>query len=257
MDVRTLISARHPTISSVHLPWRGSSEHQGRTNEMGVDHELPTASALERPMSDLCETIAVSKPSNDVAVLRPSRASALDLDTIFQHAPRPQGVQNPFLHPNSFTSLPRRRPASHRIAQAGTSSFADPSCQRPMTARADIRAHRSATAAPQRQSSAQTRDDATASLSSGTPALPHSIHSASQHPACATCAYAQLLRIRARTNQEGTQSAQVSGEHRRVGAVSHERSVRKKKWAHTLAFSAHALHVLPKFFIVVIYIHAQ
>lgn len=249
MDVRTLISARHPTISSVNLPWRGSSEHQGRTSEMGVDHELP--------MSDLCETIAVSKPSNDAAVLRPSRASALDLDTIFQHAPRPQGVQNPFLHPNSFTSLPRRRPASHRIAQAGTSSFADPSCQRPMTARADIRAHHSATAAPQRQSSARTRDDATASLSSGTPALSHSIHSASQHTACETCAYAQLLRIRARTNQEGMQSAQVSGEHRRVGAVSHERSVRKKKWAHTLAFSAHALHVWPKFFIVVIYIHAQ
>jgi hypothetical protein len=245
MDVRPLLSARTTTISSVNLPWRGSSEHQGRNSELGVDHELPTASALQRPMSDLCESLAVSKSSNDVAVLRPSRASALDLDTIFQHAPRPQGVQNPFFHPNSFTSLPRRRPASHRIAQAGTSSFADPSCQRPMTARADIRAHRSATAAPQRQSSARTRDD-TASLSSGTPALPHSIDSASQS---ATCAYAQLLRIHARTNQEGMQSAQVSGEH--------ERSVRKKKWAHTLAFSAHALHVLPKFFIVVIYIHAQ
>ena len=37
--------------------------------------------------------------------------------------------------------------------QAGTSSFADPSYQRPMTARADIRSHHPATAAPQRQSS--------------------------------------------------------------------------------------------------------
>ena len=129
--------------------------------------------------------------------------------------------------------------------QAGTSSFADPSYQRPMTARADIRSHHPATAAPQRQSSARTRDDATAALPSGTPSLPHSIHSASQHPACATCAYAQLLRVRVPTNQEGMQSAQVSGEHRRLSAISHERSVQKKR-EHTLEFSAHALQVLPE-----------
>lgn len=62
----------------------------------------------------------------------------------------PDGVSNPFLHPNSF---PRRRPASHRAARI-TPTFDVPAQRRPVTARpqrpttagADVRARSRASA---------------------------------------------------------------------------------------------------------------
>ena len=145
---------------------------------------------------------------------RQPRVATLDFGTVFKHhAPRPpappiklpDGVQNPFLHPNSF---PRRRPASHRgvVQREDTSSFADPSRQRPMTARVDTRAHRPGTAGPQRQSS---------------------------RPGTAGPQRQSNARTRDDANQEGTQSGEVNWEHRGISTIlSDERSVQC-----TLAFA--------------------